>query len=493
MSLLVGSSVPRVECWGTPQQRRAWEAQDVGTVDSHEGTLYDVFARASAFSQACERNANENDILSHLSTASHARDMLEILDQLGEDKLNFWGFSYGTILGGTFAAMYPDRVGRLASDGKYRPLTRGTSLREGTDGPAGNVDYLEWHSGTHINFLRDTDKVMDAFYSMCHQAGATKCAFYEDTTEQIKDRLEALLNSLRIRPVIALTTDTDGHNLPEVITYSKVRKLISAALYRPIQKFGPLADALAALEKADGLKYHDIVNPGTHALPDACTQNPIPPTTPLDTLVDGTGDAFPAIMCSDAEPLTETAVEFEEYSNALQEMSTAAGAVNVLFRISCAGRTTRPKWRFNGPFTGNTSSPILFIANVADNVTPLVSARNNSQGFDGSVVLIQNSLGVSVALFSLSTLALDLLLSQYTYGADFPSSQHTSLAAPSTCTALHIRAYFQDGVVPPPGTECEPDKLPFDLTPPSGGMKFDDRITPAIRALSERSTAIAAR
>lgn len=433
----IGASVPRVECWGTPRQRRAWEAQDTSIADSHEGMLYDLFARSAAFSQACERNANDTGILSHLSTASHARDMLEILDQLGEDKLKFWGFSYGTILGGTFAAMYPDRVGRLVSDG--------------------NVDYREWHLGTHINFLHDTDKVMDGFYSMCQQAGPTKCAVYEDTADKIRDRLETLLDELRTRPAIALL-ETDGYgSFPELITYSKVRKAISAALYRPIQKFGPLADALAALEKEDGVAYQRIMNPETRTLPDTCNQNPVPPTTPLDALFEGTDDATPAIMCSDAEPLTETAVEFEKYANALQEISKAAGAVNVLFRISCAGRTIRPKWRFSGPFTGNTSFPILFIANIADNVTPLISARNNSKGFNNSVVLIQNSLG------------------------------HTSLAAPSTCTALHIRSYFQDGVLPPPGTACEPDKLPFGLPPPVGRY-FDDRISPVIRAFSERGS-----
>ena len=48
-----------------------------------------------------------------------------------------------------------------------------------------------------------------------------------------------------------------------------------------------------------------------------------------------------------------------------------------------------------GPFEAETSFPILFIANMADNITPLVSARNNSAGFPGSVVLIQNSYGVS--------------------------------------------------------------------------------------------------
>jgi hypothetical protein len=47
-----------------------------------------------------------------------------------------------------------------------------------------------------------------------------------------------------------------------------------------------------------------------------------------------------------------------------------------------------------GPFTGKTSHPILYISNKADNITPLISARNNSAGFPGSVVLVQNSYGV---------------------------------------------------------------------------------------------------
>lgn len=62
-------------------------------------------------------------IMSHLSTASIARDMLEILDKTGHARLRYWGFSYGTILGGVFAGLYPDRVERLVSDGKFTKIT----------------------------------------------------------------------------------------------------------------------------------------------------------------------------------------------------------------------------------------------------------------------------------------------------------------------------------------------------------------------------------
>lgn len=65
----------------------------------------------------------------HMSTAVVARDMLSIVDafsasERGKDLanstlLNYWGFSYGTFLGETFASLYPDRVGRMALDGMH--------------------------------------------------------------------------------------------------------------------------------------------------------------------------------------------------------------------------------------------------------------------------------------------------------------------------------------------------------------------------------------
>lgn len=51
--------------------------------------------------------------------------------------------------------------------------------------------------------------------------------------------------------------------------------------------------------------------------------------------------------------------------------------------------------------------------------------------------------------------------------------QHTSLAAPSTCTAKAVHAYFQDGVLPQDGTRCDPELLPFD-TPAAKGTAYDD-------------------
>lgn len=41
------------------------------------------------------------------------------MEQMGERRVKYWGFSYGTVLGGTFAAMYPGLVERMVCDGEF--------------------------------------------------------------------------------------------------------------------------------------------------------------------------------------------------------------------------------------------------------------------------------------------------------------------------------------------------------------------------------------
>ncbi|MEU4197041.1 alpha/beta fold hydrolase [Kribbella sp. NPDC026611] len=74
------------------------------------------------YADACGEKAG--DLLSHLGTVDVARDMDRIRDALGEQKLNYVGFSYGTYLGAVYGKLFPQRVGRMILDGNIDPTPR---------------------------------------------------------------------------------------------------------------------------------------------------------------------------------------------------------------------------------------------------------------------------------------------------------------------------------------------------------------------------------
>jgi pimeloyl-ACP methyl ester carboxylesterase len=71
------------------------------------------------FIAACVKNSGK--IFGHVDTVEAARDMDVIRAVLGETKLNYLGFSYGTFLGTMYASLYPQRVGRFVLDGAMDP------------------------------------------------------------------------------------------------------------------------------------------------------------------------------------------------------------------------------------------------------------------------------------------------------------------------------------------------------------------------------------
>ncbi|MEJ7706405.1 MAG: alpha/beta hydrolase [Nocardioidaceae bacterium] len=67
-----------------------------------------------------------NPILDHMTTADTARDMDLIRQAVGDERLTYYGVSYGTYLGATYAAMFPDRVRALIVDGVLDPVAWAT-------------------------------------------------------------------------------------------------------------------------------------------------------------------------------------------------------------------------------------------------------------------------------------------------------------------------------------------------------------------------------
>lgn len=86
------------------------------------GSDDDIAAARSSikeFSQKCVENTGE--LLGHVDTVSAAKDMDLIRAVIGEQKLNFLGYSYGSFLGTTYATLFPDRVGKFVLDGAIDP------------------------------------------------------------------------------------------------------------------------------------------------------------------------------------------------------------------------------------------------------------------------------------------------------------------------------------------------------------------------------------
>lgn len=77
------------------------------------------------FAASCQESGFD---VSYFNTQQAARDMDVIRSALGVEKLNYLGFSYGTELGATYIALFPDRVGRFVLDGAVDPtLSSGES------------------------------------------------------------------------------------------------------------------------------------------------------------------------------------------------------------------------------------------------------------------------------------------------------------------------------------------------------------------------------
>ncbi|GAA1717852.1 alpha/beta hydrolase [Isoptericola hypogeus] len=87
-------------------------SKDFGTDDAGLAAMAD---EAEAWGEACAESTGE--LLGQVDTQSAARDMDLMRAVLGDEKLNYLGYSYGTQLGATYAGLFPDRAGRLVLDG----------------------------------------------------------------------------------------------------------------------------------------------------------------------------------------------------------------------------------------------------------------------------------------------------------------------------------------------------------------------------------------
>lgn len=138
------------------------------------------------FWAGCE--AKSATVAAHVSTVEAARDMDVLRAALGEDELDYLGFSYGTRLGATYAELYPDKTGRLVLDGAVDPSI---SSRDGS------LSQAEGFETALRSYIQD-----------CVDGGS---CFLGDTVDAGLKTIKDLLDSIEDEPL--KTDDAEGREL----------------------------------------------------------------------------------------------------------------------------------------------------------------------------------------------------------------------------------------------------------------------------------------
>lgn len=235
-------------------------------------SLSTQYYAAEIFGNTCTSSVGgPNGTASFLSTPAVAHDLLTYIEAeqvlarkpVEEAKLSYFAVSYGTVIGATFASLYPDRVGKMVLDGVV---------------DASDYYGLQWRSN-----LFDTDKALHSFCEYCFQAGPSNCSFWGPSVKNVTSRLHHLVTRLRTHPIPIPTSQYC--RIPLMATYSDLKEYILSAMYSPLSQFRELADVLSGLERGKTSAYVSAVTDG-HIPADPCNdESGRSGTTDVNTLI----------------------------------------------------------------------------------------------------------------------------------------------------------------------------------------------------------------
>lgn len=144
-----GKTIPfdcKIEDPRIPRRTRKRDTDVLVSGNLTEYFLNEGWETAGVIADACYTAMNGTG--SYIGTAFVARDIMEIVDALGEvGLLRYYGWSYGTALGSYVAAMFPERIERVVLDANLNPH-----------------DYQIGHFG---DTFVDADKALSAFLEEC--------------------------------------------------------------------------------------------------------------------------------------------------------------------------------------------------------------------------------------------------------------------------------------------------------------------------------------
>ncbi|TBU51516.1 TAP-like protein-domain-containing protein [Dichomitus squalens] len=377
----IGLSEPQTKCFPKNGSREAFIANTVldrgydvspNLTDPYNRfhlieTQRDANALYQAQFQVCAQTMGET--IKYAGTTSVVRDIDFITTLLeGTDSLiNFYGFSYGTVMGQYLVNVFPDRVGRVVIDGVVD-----------ADSWANKAPYQQLHQ-----WLNSTDATYEVFIAECAKAGPASCALAQkdnEDPEDILDRVERWIDGLYDAPLAVPNATRPG-----ILTNGRARLFIEGGLESPTG-WPQIAAGLAEAMRGDGAAVLNVVN--TRELVDLERS---------------------AVSCNDQRPFAPPTAEtiVDAGLEVLKHVSRFFWSVIIAEPDSgCQYWPVTPPERYLGPWNKTLNNPILIISNTHDPATPLVNGEA-VHGYlpNSSALLVQNGPGhTSNALTSRCTI-----------------------------------------------------------------------------------------
>ena len=278
-------------------------------------------AMLADFGRGCAEQSG--DLAAHMSTVEAAKDIDIIRAVLGDEELSYFGASYGTFLGATYADLFPKRVGRMVLDGAIDPSLSSEQ--------------------TNLVQAKGFETALRAYVGHCVDAGD---CFLGGSVDAGTERIRSFLDDVEARPV-------SGSNGRELMVGNAVLG-IWAPLYN--ENYWPILDA--ALESAFGGNGAALL-----ALSDAYTSRG------PGGYVDNSLEALYAVNCLDRDdsiPADEVPARIAEFEKA----SPTFGAI-FAFGLSSCSQWPVHTGRVPGPVHADGAAPILVIGTSRDPATPL--------------------------------------------------------------------------------------------------------------------------
>lgn len=370
----------RVQCYPGEQQ----QAEDTGVLGMvfPTGRAEEAAFRRAAGHLATRCSTFGQPLSSSMSTTEVARDLDVLRRAVGDRKLTYLGWSYGTYLGQVYANMFPGRVRALAIDGVIDPVAW-----QGT--PATSDLPLTFR----MNSAAGADRALSTLLTRCRQAGEPRCPLMPDPA----GAFEEVANALRREPVTL--TDEEG---TYQITYAGFVHDVLLALYQPealedVPAIVAMVRLLISEQTSTTVRQRAASRYGL-LLQRAAQRRELAPVTgkadPTPQQLANDYELSAAVACSDTRnPWSSRS--WVELGDRADRQSPYFGRLQLWSSAWCA----RSHWTafdedaYRGPFDRRTSTPVLVVGNSYDPATNYDSAVAVARRLPGSRLLSSDSWG----------------------------------------------------------------------------------------------------